>query len=209
MDDLERILRTSIVDGQPNSGEKWTKIIILVEGIYSMEGTIVNLPEVIRLKNRYKSYLYMDEAHSIGAMGLRGRGICDYYGCDPNDVDILMGTFTKSFAAAGGYIAGRKSVIDYIRAYSASFYYGGSVSPPIVEQINSILDDFLQLDKNNNNNDGSGGGGRSSELQNKITRLRTNVNMFRKRLKQLGFHIDGNDDSPVVPIMVYSPTNLM
>ena len=197
---LESILRKSIVNGQPGTGKKWTKIIIIVEGIYSMEGTIVKLPELIRMKKQYKTYLYMDEAHSIGAMGHRGRGICDYYGCDPKDVDILMGTFTKSFAAAGGYIAGNKSVIDYIRAYSASFYYGAPMSPAVVQQISYILDEFMSMDKNNNSR---------CQLQARISQLRKNVNNFRHKLKKLGFHIDGNDDSPVVPLMVYSPTNLL
>lgn len=76
-----------------------------------MEGTIVNLPEIIALKKKYKCYLYVDEAHSIGALGSRGRGVTDYFGCDPKDIDILMGTFTKSFGAAGGYIAGSKVYI--------------------------------------------------------------------------------------------------
>jgi len=74
----------------------------------SMEGSIISLPEVIRLKKKYKAYLYLDEAHSVGATGPRGRGVVDHWNCDPNDVDILMGTFTKSFASAGGYIAGSK-----------------------------------------------------------------------------------------------------
>ena len=74
----------------------------------SMEGSIVRLPEVIALKKKYKAYLFLDEAHSIGAMGPRGRGVTDYFGVDPNDVDIMMGTFTKSFGAAGGYIAATK-----------------------------------------------------------------------------------------------------
>lgn len=73
-----------------------------------MEGSLCKLPELIALKKKYKAYLYLDEAHSIGAMGSRGRGVVDYWKCDPRDVDIMMGTFTKSFAAAGGYIAGRK-----------------------------------------------------------------------------------------------------
>lgn len=73
-----------------------------------MEGSLCKLPELIELKKKYKAYLYLDEAHSIGAMGSRGRGVIDYWHCDVNDVDILMGTFTKSFAAAGGYIAGKK-----------------------------------------------------------------------------------------------------
>lgn len=76
--------------------------------LQSMEGSIVRLPEVIALKKRYKAYLYLDEAHSIGALGPNGKGVVDYFGLDPNDVDIMMGTFTKSFGAAGGYIGGKK-----------------------------------------------------------------------------------------------------
>lgn len=68
----------------------------------------MRLPEVIALKKKYKAYLYLDEAHSIGALGPRGRGVVDYFGLDPSDVDIMMGTFTKSFGAAGGYIGGKK-----------------------------------------------------------------------------------------------------
>lgn len=67
----------------------------------------MRLPEVIDLKKRYRAYLYLDEAHSIGALGSRGRGVVDYFGLDACDVDVLMGTFTKSFGAAGGYIAGK------------------------------------------------------------------------------------------------------
>lgn len=68
----------------------------------------MRLPEVIALKKRYKAFLYLDEAHSIGALGPNGRGVVDYFGLDPKDVDIMMGTFTKSFGAAGGYIGGKK-----------------------------------------------------------------------------------------------------
>lgn len=209
MKHLERLLREAIIYGQPAQdgstvlrGEPWKKIIIIVEGIYSMEGTIVNLPEVIRLKKQYKAYLYMDEAHSIGAMGPRGRGICDYYGCDPRDVDLLMGTFTKSFAAAGGYIAGSNSTINYIRSSSPSFYYCTTMAPPVVHQISYILEQFLAMDKNNNR------GKAPCDVQQRIAQLRKNTNLFRQKLKQLGFHIDGDDDSPVVPIMVYSPALL-
>ena len=73
-----------------------------------MEGSIVKLPELIGLKKKYKAYLYLDEAHSIGAMGPNGRGVADYFGVDPKDIDIMMGTFTKSFGSAGGYIAASK-----------------------------------------------------------------------------------------------------
>jgi serine palmitoyltransferase len=77
-----------------------------------MEGSLCRLPEIIELKKKYKAYLYVDEAHSIGAMGSRGRGVVDYWNVDPNDIDIHMGTFTKSFGSAGGYLAGKK--VEYL-----------------------------------------------------------------------------------------------
>lgn len=100
-----------------------------------MEGSIVNLPEIIRLKKKYKTYLYLDEAHSIGALGKHGRGVCDYYGVDTKDVDLLMGTFTKSFGSAGGYIAGNKQLISHIRITSHSFCYASSMAAPVAQQI--------------------------------------------------------------------------
>ena len=72
---------------------------------FSMEGSLARLQEVVALKKKYKAYIYLDEAHSIGAMGPNGRGVTDYFGVDPDDIDIMMGTFTQSFGAAGGYIA--------------------------------------------------------------------------------------------------------
>ncbi|XP_064006707.1 serine palmitoyltransferase 2 isoform X5 [Pogoniulus pusillus] len=135
MQSLEKLLKDAIVHGQPRTRRPWKKILILVEGIYSMEGSIVRLPEVIALKKKYKSYLYLDEAHSIGALGPSGRGVVDYFGLNPEDVDVMMGTFTKSFGAAGGYIGGKKELIDYLRTYSHSAVYATSLSPPVVEQI--------------------------------------------------------------------------
>lgn len=88
-----------------------------------MEGSIIKLPEVIALKKKYKAYLYLDEAHSIGALGPTGRGVVEYYGCDPKDVDIMMGTFTKSFGAAGGYIAGPQVSEEHLVLYSRDFVY--------------------------------------------------------------------------------------
>jgi len=119
------------------------------------------------------------------------KGVCDYYSCDPKEVDILMGTFTKSFAAAGGYISGSKNTISYIRYKSASFYYATSISPPIAQQIISVIRALMDSDG----------------LQ-RIKRLRENTKYFRQQLVKSGFHIDGNNDSPVIPIMVYSPANL-
>ena len=98
---LERLIRDSIAEGQPRTHLPWKKILILVEGIYSMEGEIVDLAEVVRIKKKYKCYLYVDEAHSIGALGAHGRGVCEQRNVNPADIDILMGTFTKSFGAVG------------------------------------------------------------------------------------------------------------
>lgn len=111
MNDLEYVLRKSIINGNPsNGGKPWKKIFIIVEGVFSMEGSIVRLPEILTLKKKYKAYLYLDEAHSIGALGAKGGGVVDYFGANPKNVDILMGTFTKSFGSAGGYIAGSKVI---------------------------------------------------------------------------------------------------
>lgn len=120
-------------------------------------------------------------------------GVCEYYNCDPNDVDILMGTFTKSFAAAGGYIAGRREIISFLRFKSANFYYATSMSPPIIQQITSVINSLMD---------------KKSDVHQRIKRLQDNTKYFRKQLTRLGFHINGHDDSPVVPIMVYSLPNI-
>ena len=73
-----------------------------------MEGEICRLKEIVELKKKYKAYLYVDEAHSIGALGATGRGVCEHCGVNPDDVEVLMGTFTMSFGSVGGYIAGEK-----------------------------------------------------------------------------------------------------
>lgn len=78
---------------------------VMFHCLSSMEGSLVRLPEIVALKKKYKAYLYLDEAHSIGAIGKTGRGVSEYFGVSPDDIDIMMGTFTKSFGAAGGYIA--------------------------------------------------------------------------------------------------------
>lgn len=192
MQDLERQLRTSIVQGQPRTHRPWKKVIIFVEGIYSMEGTIVKLRDVIALKKKYKAYLYLDEAHSIGAMGSTGRGIVEHSGCDPQDVDLLMGTFTKSFGAAGGYLAGRKDLIDHIRVNSHSCAYAMSMAAPVAQQVMSVLQ-ALQ----------------GPEGRERVRRLAQNTHYFRRKLRQMGFLVYGDSDSPVVPMMIYFPGKIV
>lgn len=187
---LEKCLKKAIISGQPKSGKPWKKILIVVEGIYSMEGSIVHLPDIIRLKKKYKAYLYLDEAHSTGAMGKKGRGVCDYYGIDPKEVDILMGTFTKSFGSAGGYIAGTKRLINYVRSFGHAHTYAIAMSPPIAQQIFTSMSIIM-------GEDGTDAG------EKRIRQLARNTKYFRRRLHQMGVIIYGNEDSPVVPMLVY------
>lgn len=93
---LEQVLREAIVNGQPRHHRPWKKIMVMVEGIYSMEGDISNLPEVVRICKKYKAYLYVDEAHSIGALGRTGRGVCEQTGVDPRDVGRFLFLFLSS-----------------------------------------------------------------------------------------------------------------
>lgn len=110
---LERLLRE-------NSGH-FSSILVIVEGLYSMEGTYIDLPYIIELKKKHSFYLFVDEAHSIGAVGPHGGGVRDYYNLDHKDIDFYMGTFTKSFSSSGGYVAGKKCYIDKIR--QRSYFY--------------------------------------------------------------------------------------
>lgn len=187
---LEKVLRDAVVYGQPKTGKPWRKIMIIMEGVFSMEGSVARLPEIIALKKKYKAYLYLDEAHSIGAMGPNGRGVVDYYGIDPRDVDILMGTFTKSFGSAGGYIAGSKKLINFLRANSHAHCYASTMSPPVAQQILTSMKIIMGLDGTN-------------EGRRRIDQLARNTRYFRKRLAQIGVITYGHEDSPVVPLLVY------
>ena len=195
IDDLEKVLRQSISDGQPRSHRPWKKILIVVEGLYSMEGSIVRLPEIVALKKKYKFYLYVDEAHSIGALGPRGGGVCDYYGIHPDDVDILMGTFTKSFGGAGGYVAASKAVIDHLRLQNHSSIYAEPMAPPVAMQVLSSLKVILGMDG-------------TDDGRQRIQRISDNSTYFRRRLKELGFIVYGHDDSPVIPMLLFNPAKI-
>lgn len=193
--DLEEKLKKAIIEGHPLSRRPWKKILIVVEGIYSMEGTITPLPDIIALKKKYKAYLYLDEAHSIGALGPTGRGVVDHYGCDPKDVDVLMGTFSKSFAAAGGYIAGSSKLINHLKSTSYAQCYSTSMSAPVCLQISRTLETIMGLDN-------------TTVGLNKIKQLHENTIYFREKLIKMGFIVYGNKLSPVVPAMLYMPTKV-
>ncbi|EPY51378.1 serine palmitoyltransferase Lcb2 [Schizosaccharomyces cryophilus OY26] len=190
--DLERVLREVISQGQPRTHRPYTKILVVIEGLYSMEGNFADLPHIMELKKRYKFYLFIDEAHSIGAIGPRGGGICDYFGIPTTDVDILMGTFTKSFGAAGGYVASSTDIVNKLRVTNPGYVYAESMSPAVLAQIKSS---FLEIMDESP----------SSIGLERIERLAFNSRYIRLGLKRLGFIIYGNDDSPVVPLLLYNP----
>ena len=102
--------------------------LIVVDGVFSMEGDIANLPEIVRLKNKYNASIFVDEAHGLGVLGNMGRGTCDHFGLT-NDVDLIMGTFSKSLATIGGFVAGDKEVINYIRHNARSYIFSASNTP--------------------------------------------------------------------------------
>ncbi|KAI8809477.1 pyridoxal phosphate-dependent transferase [Cladochytrium replicatum] len=193
--DLDRVLRENIALGQPRTHRPWKKILVVVEGLYSMEGTVCALPDIIALKEKYKFYLYLDEAHSIGAMGPNGRGVCDYYGIDPSNVDILMGTFTKSFGAAGGYIAGRKGLIDHLRLHNHSSVYAEALTPVVLQQIYTSTKIIM-------GEDGTDDGKR------RIQALARNSQYFSRELRKLGFIVYGSEASPVVPMLLFHPCKI-
>ena len=193
--DLENKIKKAIIEGHPLTRRPWKKILIIIEGVYSMEGSIVRLPEIIAIKKKYKAYLYLDEAHSIGAVGPTGRGVVDYWGCNPKDVDVLMGTFTKSFGAAGGYIAGTKHLIDYIRMNSHANCYASSMSAPVTLQIIRSLETIMGVDGTN-------------EGVRRIKQLAENTRYFRDKLVKMGFIVYGNYSSPVVPVMLFMPSKI-
>ncbi|GBG32941.1 5-aminolevulinate synthase, mitochondrial [Hondaea fermentalgiana] len=193
VDDLERTVRKAIIEGRGEADEPyqpWNKIIIAVEGIYSMEGEICDLRAIVDVAKKYKCYTYVDEAHSIGALGKTGRGVCEHTGVSPDEVDILMGTFSKSFNGMGGYIAGSRELIDHLRSRCAGMLYSSSLSPVVAEQ---VLTAFRII----SGEDGTDIG------RERLQAIKDNANYFRAGLKEIGCSVLGDDDSPVVPVMLF------
>ncbi|KAI8969292.1 pyridoxal phosphate-dependent transferase [Mycotypha africana] len=195
MENLEELLKEVISQGRPTDHARWKKILLIVEGLYSMEGTIVNLPALIQLKKKYKFYLYVDEAHSIGALGDVGGGVCNFWGVDPANVDILMGTFTKSFGSAGGYIAGDKAIINHLRVQNHAYLYAESMSVPVTQQVITSMKIIAGEDG-------------TKEGKRRIERLKNNSLYFSKRLKHMGLIVYGDTGSPVIPLLLIQPAKI-
>ncbi|KAL7714695.1 serine C-palmitoyltransferase [Entamoeba marina] len=165
MTDLKQKLEQLELNGMKN-GKQPNKVLIIVEGLYSMEG---------------------EYSHSVGALGNTGKGIVEHLGCDFNDVDVLMGTFSKSFASSGGYIASDKQTIELLKSNCYSYVYGTPMLPACAQQIISALE-MMKTD----------------EGKQRITQLRKSSITFRRRLKDAGCHALGDDDSPVIPVLIYN-----
>lgn len=114
--------------------------LVVVEGLYSMDGDLPNLPGLIELKHRHQCWLLVDEAHSIGVLGERGRGISDHFGTDPNEIDLIVGTLSKTFVSCGGFLCARQEIIEWLRFTLAGFVYSVGQSPIITAAAKAALD---------------------------------------------------------------------
>jgi 8-amino-7-oxononanoate synthase len=107
------------------------RVLVVVEGIYSMDGDFPDLPRFIEVKHRHRAFLMVDEAHSFGVMGRTGMGIAEHFGADGRDVDIWMGTLSKALASCGGYVAGERALVEHLKLAAPGFLYSVGMAPPV------------------------------------------------------------------------------
>ncbi len=171
-EDLERVLREC-----PKEAGK----LIVVDGLFSMEGDLAPLPEIVELAQKYGARVMVDDAHALGVMGEHGRGTAEHFGIE-DQVDLVMGTFSKSFASLGGVIAGDAYVIEYIQHHARSMIFSASMPPAAVAAVLAALD----------------------VIENEPERRRQlwrNTHKMLKGLRELGFDT-GHSETPVIPIVV-------
>ncbi len=155
--------------------------LVVVDGVFSMEGDIVNLPEVYRLCKKYNARLMVDDAHGIGVLGATGRGTCEHFGLE-QEVDLIMGTYSKSLASIGGFVAGDADVIHYIKHFARSLIFSASPPPASVAAVSAAIDII------------------ESEPE-RIEQLWKNTRRMMKEFKDMGFEI-GPTQTPIIPIIV-------
>ena len=172
MEDLERKLQ--------KCEENAVKLIV-VDGVFSMEGDLCDLPKIIELKKKYGATVMVDEAHGVGVFGRQGRGVCDHFGLT-DDVDLIMGTFSKSLASIGGFIAADSAIIDYLRHTARTYIFSASNTPAATA---SALEALRIL---------------KSEPE-RLEALWEVTNYALKRFKEEGFEI-GDTESPIIPLYV-------
>ena len=163
--------------------QDYRRVLMVIEGVYSMDGDIPDLPQFIEVKRRHKALLMIDEAHSIGTLGHHGRGIGEYFGVDRKDVDIWMGTMSKSLGSCGGYIAGCKVLVDYLKYTVPGFVYSVGLPPAAAA---AALASIRILER---------------EPQ-RVARLQENARLFLTLARQQGMNTGTSRDTPVVPIIL-------
>jgi 8-amino-7-oxononanoate synthase len=162
---------------------RYQKVLIAIEGIYSTDGDIAPLPEIVKIKSRHKAFLLVDEAHSIGVLGATGRGIGEYFGIPGRQVDLWMGTLSKSFASCGGYIAGDRALVEYLKYTAPGFVFSVGMSPPNTA---AALAALRQL---------------QAEPE-RVVQLQERAGLFLQLAKQRGFNTGMSQGSPVIPVIV-------
>ncbi len=155
--------------------------LIVVDGVFSMEGDIANLPEIVRLSKIYNASIMVDEAHGIGVLGKQGKGTCDHFGVT-KDIDLIMGTFSKSLASIGGFIAADKTVINYLRHNSRSYMFSASSTPASTAAAQAALRIMI-------------------EEPERIDRLWELTNYALDCFREAGFEI-GTTSTPIIPLYV-------
>ena len=172
MEDLERVLQKLPYDAVK---------LIIVDGVFSMEGDLAKLPEIIELKHKYNCSVMVDEAHGLGVFGDQGRGVCNYFGLQ-DEVDLIMGTFSKSLASIGGFIAADFDTINYLRHTCRTYIFSASDTPAATAAALEALH-ILQ------------------EEPERIAHLWDVTNYALKRFREEGFEI-GETESPIIPLYV-------
>ncbi|MEY4767551.1 MAG: polyketide synthase [Pseudomonadota bacterium] len=163
----------------------YQRVLIVIEGIYSMDGDMPDLAEFIRIKQHYQAILMVDEAHSLGVLGDRGQGLAAHCGVNPKDIDICMGTLSKTLAAAGGYIAGESALIELLRSYAPGFLYSVGISPPVAAAALAALTLLQQHPE-------------------RVAQLHENGNLFLQTARSHGINTGLSQGYSVIPVIVGS-----
>lgn len=155
--------------------------LIVTDGVFSMEGDVANLPEIVRLAKKYNAAVMVDEAHGIGVFGKGGRGTCDHFGVT-DDVDLIMGTFSKSFASLGGFIATDKEITNYLRHHSRSYIFTASITPASTAAALKAIDLMIE----------------EPERQENLWKI---TEFALDGFRQMGCEI-GNTTTPIIPLFI-------
>ncbi|MEV0251085.1 pyridoxal phosphate-dependent aminotransferase family protein [Nocardia sp. NPDC050712] len=155
-------------------------IVVAVEGVYSMDGDIAPLPEIRELCDSFGAWLAVDDAHGTGVLGARGRGTAEHYGLEGR-VEVAMGTFSKVFATTGGFVAGTKDMVDYLRFFARSYMFSAALSPAVVASVLASLD-FIEAHPE------------------RVAALHDNVGYFCRALRARGF--DVRPETAIIPILL-------